>query len=93
MDVTFVAYGQARDIVGEKEHERTVPDEATVGEVLDELVEANPDLGDHLYGEDGALSVAISVTVDGTNVERLDGLATELDGGAKLRVRSPIHGG
>ncbi|MEF8853145.1 MAG: ubiquitin-like small modifier protein 1 [Haloarculaceae archaeon] len=93
MDVTFVAYGPVREIVGEKKHERTVPDGATVGEVLDELVEENPDLEEHLYGEDGGLSVVVSVTVDGTNLDRLDGLATELDGGEKLRVRPPIHGG
>jgi len=94
MDVTFVAYGRPREIVGEKEHERTVPDGATVGDVLDDLVDENAGLEEHLYGDgDDDVSLVVSVTVDGTNVDRLDGLATELEGGERLRVTQPIHGG
>lgn len=93
MDVTFVAYGRPREIVGEKKHERTVADGATVGDVLDDLVDENPGLEEHLYGGDDDLSLVVSVTVDGTNVDRLDGLSTELEGGERLRVTQPIHGG
>lgn len=93
MDVTFVAYGRPREIVGEKEHGRTVPDGATVGDVLDDLVDENPGLEEHLYGGDDDLRLVVSVTVDGTNVDRLDGLSTELEGGERLRVTQPIHGG
>jgi molybdopterin synthase sulfur carrier subunit len=93
MDVTFVAYGRPREIVGEKEHERTVADGATVGDVLDDLVDENPGLEEHLYDGDDDIRLVVSVTVDGTNVDRLDGLATELEGGERLRVTQPIHGG
>lgn len=93
MDITFVAYGQVRETIGEKEHVRRVPDGATVGEVLDGLVEEHPALQAHFYAEDGTLSVVMSVTVDGTNVDRLDGLSTQLAGDERIRVTQPIHGG
>lgn len=93
MEITFVAYGPVREVVGVKEHERTVPDGATVAEVFDELVEEYPDLETYLYGEEEDLSPLVSVTVDGTNVDQFDGLATELDDGEELQVAPPIHGG
>ncbi|MFC5277317.1 ubiquitin-like small modifier protein 1 [Halorubrum rubrum] len=92
MLVVFRAYGPVRDVVGAKRVERELPSGATVGDLLSGLLEEYPDLESLLYA-DGDLGDAVSLTVDGVNVSRLEGLETVLSAGDDVRAAPPIHGG
>lgn len=92
IEVVFRAYGPVRDVIGAKTVTREVPEGTTVGEFLTRLTDEHPELNRRLYGDDG-LSDAISLTVNGTNVSRREGLETELSPGDEVRAAPPIHGG
>ncbi|OYR54557.1 ubiquitin-like small modifier protein 1 [Halorubrum halodurans] len=92
MLVVFRAYGPVRDAVGAKTVERELPPDATLEDLLAELLAEHPDLADLLYA-DGDLGDAVSLTVDGVSVSRLDGLETTLSPGDEVRAAPPIHGG
>ena len=92
IDVTFRAYGPVRDAVGSKTVTRELPADATVGEFLTRLTDEHPELERQLY-DDAGLRNAVSLTVNGTNVSRREGLETELSAGDEVRAAPPIHGG
>ncbi|WP_281194436.1 ubiquitin-like small modifier protein 1 [Halorubrum sp. F4] len=101
IEVVFRAYGPVRDALGAKTVECELPAGATVGDLLAKLTDEHPELDRRLYGGglgdddpgDGGLSDAVSLTVNGTNVSRREGLETELSAGDEVRVAPPIHGG
>jgi adenylyltransferase/sulfurtransferase len=65
---------------------------ATVGEAINALAEAYPDLRQHLYqGRD--LRSFINVFVDETNIKKLEGLDTKLSGGETVMLVPAIAGG
>lgn len=64
----------------------------TVGDALDALLEAHPDLRDRIMDEDG-LADHINVLVNGSNVAHEDGLETELSAGDELALFPPVSGG
>ncbi|SMO83920.1 ubiquitin-like small modifier protein 1 [Halorubrum cibi] len=92
MLVVFRAYGPVRDVVGSKTVDRELPPGATLEDLLTGLLEEHPDLTDLLCA-DGDVGDAVSLTVDGVNVSRLDGLETTLSAGDEVRAAPPIHGG
>ena len=92
MQVVFRAYGPVRDVVGAKTVERELPPDATLEDLLSGLLADHPDLEALLYA-DGELGDAVSLTVDGVSVSRLDGLETALSAGDEVRAAPPIHGG
>lgn len=70
------------------------PDADTVGEALDALLEAHPDLAERVREPDDGLSEHVSVLVDGADVTATeDGLDTELDGTDELALLPPVSGG
>ena len=80
-----------REAVGEKTIEREYPDDATVGDVLEALVEEHPDLD--VFEEDGELRPHLSILVNGRDVVHVDGLDTGLEDGDTLSVFPPVAGG
>lgn len=87
--VTVDLYGPIRHTAGEK---TTVVEGATVGEVLEALVEEYPDLGPELYaGEE--LQSAIQVFVDGRNAFSGDGFQTALEGEERVQITAAMSGG
>ncbi len=66
---------------------------ATVGELLDGLVEAHPGLRDQLFGPDGELNRFVNVYLDGQDVRYLDGVATPVEPRDELVILPAMAGG
>ena len=89
MEIECSFFGPYRDAVGEKTVAREVDADATVGDLLSELV-ADYNL-DGVFSDDDLGSV--TVTKNGTNVTHLDGLDTSLEDGDVVRLAPPVVGG
>jgi len=92
VNVELSLYGQSRDVIGEKKIEREVPEDTTVRDVFEGLIEEYPDLEGSLL-DDGALPPALNVTRNGSSIENDDGLDTVLDGGDEIRIAQSLRGG
>lgn len=68
-------------------------DGATVGEALGSLAAQYPDLKPQIYEDDVKLRGFVNVFVDGTNIKKLDGLATPVASGATVMIVPAIAGG
>jgi len=93
MPIECQFYGPLREAVGTKSLSRDVPDDGTVGGVLDALTGDYPALASELYDEDGGLRDRLIVSCGGRNVKQLDGLATPVADGDRLRLSPPVEGG
>jgi len=75
---------------------RTVEVEAspgdTVGDALDALLDAHPDLRKRVL-EDGSVADHINVLRNGRSVRRDEGLGTTLEVGDELALFPPVSGG
>ncbi|WP_256296585.1 ubiquitin-like small modifier protein 1 [Haloarchaeobius salinus] len=80
---------------------RVPSDDPTVGDALDALFEAHPELRERVLADDEVGSASrdgiapdVNVLLDGVDVfTTADGLATELGGGAELALFPPVSGG
>ena len=68
-------------------------DGETVGTALDSLQALFPDLGKHLYTEDGRLRAFVNVFLGEDNVTDLQGLDTPLGESDRLLIIPSIAGG
>lgn len=64
----------------------------TVGEALNDLTDKHPELRQHLF-QDAELRNFVNIFLGEEDVRFLDGLDTELDEGANLRIIPSIAGG
>jgi len=75
---------------------RTVEVEAspgdTVGDALDALLDAHPDLRERVL-EDGEVADHINVLRNGQSVRNDEGVATTLESGDELALFPPVSGG
>ena len=67
-------------------------DGATVGELLQNLVQQYPDLEQHLFNE-GKLRSFVNVFLGDEDIRFLDGVDTEVDADEDLRIIPSIAGG
>ncbi len=65
----------------------------TVGDALDTLLDAYPDLSAEVLNNDGEVADHINLLVDGTAVTALDGLDTPIDDDTELALFPPVSGG
>lgn len=93
MNVELRCFGPVREAVGAKAAERELPDGATVGDLLADLVADAPELEGQLVDEAGEVRGSINVTVEGRNVRQLDGAGTALSEGDVVRIAPPVVGG
>lgn len=71
-----------------------VGDDPTVGDALDALLAAHPDLESHLYDEDGELYGHVRLLVDGEDpFASGDGLSEPVDESAELALMPAVSGG
>lgn len=90
MNVDVHLFGPLREDTGQKETTLSLDSDATVGDAVDALVEAYPDLEADLGSE---AVESYSVTVNETDVKQLDGFDTDLDDGDVVRIAPPVVGG
>ncbi|MDB9248540.1 MoaD/ThiS family protein [Halorubrum ezzemoulense] len=64
----------------------------TVGDALDALLDAHPDLRDRVI-EDGTVADHINVLRNGRSVRHADGLDATLEAGDELALFPPVSGG
>jgi molybdopterin converting factor small subunit len=88
IEVEIRFYAHLRDVVGTKTLVRAVPEDATVGDVIDGLVADYPDLESHLF-EDGSFRTTAVVRKDRTNVS----LDAPVDDGDVVSLTTQIVGG
>lgn len=66
---------------------------ATIGEVVDTLVEQHPSLGGRLRSPEGGLHRFVNVYLNGADVRYLDGLDTRVGDLDEVRLLPAIAGG
>ena len=91
MKLTLRFFASFREVVGRKTLVQEYEDVSTVGDVIEMLTAAYPDLD--LYDEDGSLREYVTVMRDGRDVIHIDGLDTGLEGGETLSLFPPVAGG
>lgn len=92
MELELRFFANFRDAVGQKTvHREYDADTVSVGTVLSEIVEENPDV--ELFDEDGSVRSFVSVMKNGREVTYLEGLETPLEDGDVLSVFPPVAGG
>jgi sulfur-carrier protein len=72
---------------------RVEVDGGTVGEALEALCAAHPDLRGSLMDDDGSLRRFVNVYVDGDDVRFGDGLGTAVKDGAEVQILPAVAGG
>ncbi len=91
MSVTILIPSALRAFVDRKSEVEA--EGATVGEALADLAAEYPDLKHQIYEDDTKLRGFVNVFVDGTNIKKLDGLATPVAAGAVVTLVPAIAGG
>ncbi len=91
MSVTILIPTALRSFVDRKSEVEA--EGATVGEALADLAAEYPDLKHQIYADDTKLRGFVNVFVDGTNIKKLDGLATPVAAGAVVTLVPAIAGG
>ena len=91
MSVTILIPSALRAFVDRKSEVEA--EGATVGEALANLAAEYPDLKHQIYEDDTKLRGFVNVFVDGTNIKKLDGLATQVSSGAVVTLVPAIAGG
>jgi len=87
-------YATLRPVVGSPRVEVSLPQGATVADLLDELLRRWPALREHLLDERGALSRHVNLLVDGRGTRWLpEGTKTSLDGVERVDVFPAVAGG
>ena len=91
------AYATLRDLLGggklDMPLDETFGAPATVGQVLQRLVEAHPALVPKLWASDGHLTGYVTVLLNGRSVEYLQGMATTVTDDDTLSLFPPVGGG
>lgn len=92
MKVNF--YATLRQVVGLKTVDFPLPEGATVGQLVDEMIRCYPGLRRELLDEHGQLYRHVHVFVNGRDAQFLDkGLDTPLDADDNLGVFPAVGGG
>ncbi|WP_433625501.1 ubiquitin-like small modifier protein 1 [Halomicrococcus sp. NG-SE-24] len=85
-------FADLADVAGGKEVAVDAEPGDTVGDALDALLEARPELRERVV-ENGRLRDHVNLLRNGTNVANEDGLGTELEEGDELALFPPVSGG
>lgn len=93
MQVECTFFGPLRESAGTRTVEQELPGDATVDDLVDRLAAEFDEFGEQVVDEDGGLSEAVNVTVDGRNVRQLDGEDSPLEDGATVRFAMSVVGG
>jgi len=85
-------FADLAEIAGGRAVEAEASPGDTVGDALDALLDAHPDLRDRVL-EDGAVADHVNVLRNGRSVRDDEGLETTLEAGDELALFPPVSGG
>ncbi|MWV63244.1 MoaD family protein [Halorubrum sp. JWXQ-INN 858] len=85
-------FADLAEIAGDRVVEVDVEAGDTVGDAVDALLEAHPDLRERVL-DDGGIADHINVLRNGRNVYHGEGLAEPLEAGDELALFPPVSGG
>jgi molybdopterin synthase sulfur carrier subunit len=85
-------FADLAEIAGDRIVEVEASPGDTVGDALDALLDAHPDLRERVL-DDGTVADHINVLRNGRSVHHDDGLATTLETGDELALFPPVSGG
>lgn len=87
-------YATFRPIVGAKHVDLPMPEAATLGDLLEEILARWPELREHLVGPNGGFSKRANLFVNGRAARFLPaGLATPLEPGQEIDCFPAVAGG
>jgi len=86
-------YASFRELAGEREIDVTLPDGATVRDLLRQLGELRPNIARVLLDENGNITPSINVFVNGRDVRHLSGLDTPVTPDDEVTIIPPAAGG
>jgi molybdopterin synthase sulfur carrier subunit len=86
-------FATLRQLVGQSEVEVPLQSGATVREVLAQLAEQHPALGERLFDGEGNLQSSINLLINGRNISFLDGLDTTVHESDRLALFPAVGGG
>ena len=66
---------------------------ATIGAVLEGLIERFPDLRALLFASEGGVRPLVAIMVDGRDIRHLDGLGTAVGAESAVDIFPPVAGG
>ena len=90
---TVRLYASLRELAGDRIVEVSLPDGATVRDVLTALVEARPALAGRVLDEAGQVVQYVGVFVDGRDIRHLRGLDTPVKPENEVYIFPPTAGG
>jgi molybdopterin synthase sulfur carrier subunit len=82
-----------RELAGERDIDVALPEGATIGDLLNRLVELRPNLADRLLDEDGNIPRFVNVFVNGRDIRHLGGLHTPVTPNDEVIILPPAAGG
>ena len=86
-------YASLREVAGERDIEVTLPDGATVRDLISRLVEPRPALAQRLLAQDGNIPPSVNVFVNGRDIRDLSGLDTPVMPDDEVTILPPAAGG
>lgn len=92
MAITCALFGPLREAAGQKHVELHLETPTTVDAVITELVAEKPALDAQVFNEDRGLR-SINVTLNGSHIQHLAGLETDVEEGDIVRLAPPVRGG
>jgi molybdopterin synthase sulfur carrier subunit len=92
MNVRVKAFAIFREVM-EKEVERTLPERATISDLLSDLALHYPGFGDMAFEAPGVLKKFVNILHNGRNIEFLKNLDTPLADGDLIALFPPMGGG
>jgi molybdopterin synthase sulfur carrier subunit len=86
-------FADLAEAAGDRSIEVDPGPDATVGDALDELLDARPALRERVLADDGSVRDHVNVLRNGENVWTGDGLDTGVSDGDELALFPPVSGG
>ena len=94
MEIELRYYAMVRDAAGKRDETLSLPEGATVLELIDSLVGLYGDrFGGYVYDDEGRLLDYLMFSVNEQDIRSLDGYDTVLRNGDRVLVMPPIGGG